>query len=318
MTTHKLNIKSKRTVSTITYNLKEISQAIKTNNGNFSVRLSTSDDCRIEEEHWLITETIEEAITHVHSFSDKQCFEQWKFCGGDLVDISGEIVGIYNPRNKKISPPSNRGNDFYMRLSNWEKYITVEEIKASTSLEHKEIINEPVTDASSETNSKSSFTVAVACINASGESDLFITKVSITNEEFKNNKHIEVAMENASDEGYDHPMICFDKSDMNNILRVVPELSTPEADIADSKTIQLSFDIVAGGVDQELEVINESYDEESIIEGLKCGNLATTIGHDIGNSQYISVVATDERIAKIISQDSNGEYEDYREYDSYR
>jgi hypothetical protein len=69
--------------------------------------------------------------------------------------------------------------------------------------------------------------------------------------------------------------------------------------------IQLAFDIVRATVHQEIEITNNSYDEDSIIEGLKCGELATGM-------QRIIVVSTCESIAVVLSQEIDGEYEDYR------
>lgn len=77
--------------------------------------------------------------------------------------------------------------------------------------------------------------------------------------------------------------------------------------------IQIAFDIVSASVHQQARVIHLDYDEESIIEGLNSGALATTIGHEQGDIATISISATGETVAEILSQDINdSEYEDYR------
>lgn len=76
--------------------------------------------------------------------------------------------------------------------------------------------------------------------------------------------------------------------------------------------IQIAFDIASGSVHQQVKVVNSEYDEESIIEGLESGKLATTTWFDEGKPSTIDVIATGESIAEIVSQEINGEYEDYR------
>ena len=75
--------------------------------------------------------------------------------------------------------------------------------------------------------------------------------------------------------------------------------------------IQLAFDVISASVHQQALILNPEYNEESIIEGLTSGKLATTVGHDDEES-YIEVVATGENIALILSQEVDGEYDDFR------
>jgi hypothetical protein len=53
----------------------------------------------------------------------------------------------------------------------------------------------------------------------------------------------------------------------------------------------LAFDIVSASVDQQVRILNPEYNEESIIEGLESGKLATTTWHGDGEN-YIDVIAT--------------------------
>ena len=61
-------------------------------------------------------------------------------------------------------------------------------------------------------------TVAVACVNANGESDIFVCSVMASPSD-EGHRHISEALEKASDAGYDGPYLCFDASDMGNLLR---------------------------------------------------------------------------------------------------
>jgi hypothetical protein len=76
--------------------------------------------------------------------------------------------------------------------------------------------------------------------------------------------------------------------------------------------IQLAFE-VQGSVHQRVTLLDLSYTEESIIEGLKSGELATTTWHD-GSNTYATIdeCATGKEIALIISQEIEGEYFDFR------
>jgi hypothetical protein len=81
--------------------------------------------------------------------------------------------------------------------------------------------------------------------------------------------------------------------------------------------IQLAFEINAT-VHQRLRIINDAYDEDSIIEGLNDGVLATTTWYDHDHAEYcdvfesVDVVLTGERVALILSQEIDGDYFDYR------
>jgi len=76
--------------------------------------------------------------------------------------------------------------------------------------------------------------------------------------------------------------------------------------------IQIAYDIISGSVDQQVKILNSSYDEDKIVSGLRSGVLATTTCFEQGSIKTIFVVRTGEKIAEIISQEINAEYDDYR------
>ena len=67
-------------------------------------------------------------------------------------------------------------------------------------------------------------TVAVACTNATGCSDFFVTQVSVSQEQYEDGIHYDFAKEKAMDKGYEGPFICYDNYEIVNILRVAPDL----------------------------------------------------------------------------------------------
>lgn len=79
----------------------------------------------------------------------------------------------------------------------------------------------------------------------------------------------------------------------------------------ENNVIQVAFDVIAGTVHQIVEIVEPTYDEEQIIEGLKTGKMVTTMGHD-ENPSSIDITANGETVAIILSQEVDGEYEDFR------
>lgn len=76
--------------------------------------------------------------------------------------------------------------------------------------------------------------------------------------------------------------------------------------------IQITFDIMSGQVDQQIKVVNNSYDKDMIIEGLNSGFLVTTTWLEQGGIQTIDITSSGEVVAEILSQEINAEYYDYR------
>lgn len=73
---------------------------------------------------------------------------------------------------------------------------------------------------------------------------------------------------------------------------------------------ELKFIIMDADVSQSVRIIDPNYDQHSIVSGLANGDLATTTWHGNGPT-YIDVVATGHHVAIVISQEIDGEYEDY-------
>lgn len=75
---------------------------------------------------------------------------------------------------------------------------------------------------------------------------------------------------------------------------------------------QLAFDIIEASCHQIIQIVNTDYTEESIIAGLQDGTLATStwVGEDY--TPTIDVIATGETVGIIISQEIDGQYEDFR------
>lgn len=76
--------------------------------------------------------------------------------------------------------------------------------------------------------------------------------------------------------------------------------------------IQLAFEIVEATCHQHIEIIDKNYDEESLIKGLNNGSLVTTTWHDSNMDKVIENVATGDTVAKVISQEIDGEYSNFR------
>lgn len=81
-------------------------------------------------------------------------------------------------------------------------------------------------------------------------------------------------------------------------------------------TFQLAFDIEAASCHQVIEIIDETYSEESIIEGLSDGSIVTTTWHNQGTSSnennFIEVLETGHQIAIVKNQEIDGEYSEFR------
>lgn len=55
--------------------------------------------------------------------------------------------------------------------------------------------------------------VVVLCRNSDGEPEFHTCTPGVTHAQKIEGKHYEMAMENAADQGYDEPMVAFDKTD---------------------------------------------------------------------------------------------------------
>lgn len=82
----------------------------------------------IEEESWIEVSSIDDAILKVKEFSENECFEDWKFLGGDLRTNTGKIIAIIR-ENGSISGVKDTGNDCYEFLPD-DTQLSHEEVEA--------------------------------------------------------------------------------------------------------------------------------------------------------------------------------------------
>lgn len=72
--------------------------------------------------------------------------------------------------------------------------------------------------------------IAVACVNASGMSDMPIFIVSVTREEFDLGVHYDKAKDLAEEAGYEEPFVCFDATEQDAILSAAQKLGSVHKD----------------------------------------------------------------------------------------
>ncbi|MGV4935305.1 hypothetical protein ACVCGZ_05750 [Serratia nematodiphila] len=66
--------------------------------------------------------------------------------------------------------------------------------------------------------------IAVACVNASGMSDMPIFTIRITREEYDLGVHYDKAKDLAQESGYEEPFVCFDATEQDAILSAARKL----------------------------------------------------------------------------------------------
>ncbi|KZX74675.1 hypothetical protein A3715_15265 [Oleiphilus sp. HI0009] len=102
-------------------------------------------------------------------------------------------------------------------------------------------------------------------------------------------------------------------SSLNDLLSdFVRDVCGSSIDDRRSELVQIAFDIVRGSGDQLIRIVDKDYDEDSIVEGLSDGSLATTLWHDLESPNSVINVATGNAIAYVVSQEVDGEYKDFR------
>lgn len=89
-------------------------------------------------------------------------------------------------------------------------------------------------------------------------------------------------------------------------VSTIPDTITGNED----NVFELNFDIVSGSAKQQVLIFNPDYDQDSVIDGLISGALATTLAHDDGDT-YIEEITSGKQVGLILSQAVDGEYEDY-------
>lgn len=145
----------------------------------------------------------------------------------------------------------------------------------------------------------------VACRNANGEPDMFVTNVWVTDAELDEGIHYERAADVAESEGYEGPFIGYDMFDQANIARQVPDLPMPLqvmlSDKADSGQSPVhAYLSLANG---EIRLKMKNYNQ--------CESTAT--GHDVAWVEYYNGsvqlhaynnINTDDPTHKIVFNDA--------------
>ena len=75
--------------------------------------------------------------------------------------------------------------------------------------------------------------------------------------------------------------------------------------------IEVSFDVIHAGVTQELKILDDTYDEDAIIEGLRSGTLVTTLWFEKGEPSYVDETVSGKHVAEVVTQEIDGEYDDF-------
>lgn len=73
--------------------------------------------------------------------------------------------------------------------------------------------------------------VAVSCSNASGESDLFVTKVTVEPFQLDNGEHYDIACAEARDDDYESTGVAYDSTELRNLRNGLIEAETLRAEI---------------------------------------------------------------------------------------
>ena len=79
-----------------------------------------------------------------------------------------------------------------------------------------------------------------------------------------------------------------------------------------SITMNIAFDISKTTVFQQIKVFNEDYDDEALLSGLRNGSLKTTANYNDGETAFIIVANTSQRIAQITNQEVGGSFDCFR------
>jgi len=90
----------------------------------------------------------------------------------------------------------------------------------------------------------------VACTNANGEADVFCCTLNVSQEDYDLGKHYDLAKEQAKEFGYEHPFVCFDEHEQNNLKRAMLETQS-ESNMADDMNYYLvKLDVQAGAYEK--------------------------------------------------------------------
>ena len=82
----------------------------------------------IEEDNWVDVSSLEDAKLKVKTFSANECFEDWKFLGGDLKTNNGTIIAIIS-EDGRIFGTQEKGNDCYEKLPDHNNHLSDSEVE---------------------------------------------------------------------------------------------------------------------------------------------------------------------------------------------
>lgn len=121
-----IHASSVQTLSSISYDMPVVVHFLKSFEQQIAIRVANSYFSTIDNEQWIAADNMAEAIELAREWIDLNCFEHWKFCGGDIATAGGDIVGILSQNTNRISRVGECGNDCYQNLPAAE-YITTDD-----------------------------------------------------------------------------------------------------------------------------------------------------------------------------------------------
>lgn len=91
-----------------------------------------------------------------------------------------------------------------------------------------------------ENTQKSKMKMFVSCLNANGSADMFVCEVEATQEQFDNDEHYDLALEQAEQNGYEQPFLCYNEYETNSIAR---HFATAQSSPVESECIVQEFEL---------------------------------------------------------------------------
>lgn len=125
-TTGTIHLKSTIRGGKITYPLAAIASILRERKHAYAMRLAVVDYSTIHSEHWVTGTNLCDLWLIGKEWIDANVWGHWHFCGGDLVDQSGEIIGISNDM-ERVFKPGIEGNDCFQRLEDLASVITTDQ-----------------------------------------------------------------------------------------------------------------------------------------------------------------------------------------------
>jgi len=112
----------------------------------------------------------------------------------------------------------------------------------------------------------------VACVNASGESDMFLCDIGKDLQKLEEDALFEYAESQAKNDDYGGPFVVFDPHDQKNIRRILEEIDNRK-EVPYRLPMTISFCVGSVSMNATLHVFQEHYDDDKILLGLNNGTL---------------------------------------------